>query len=533
MGSQETELASKQAASDIPDVRRRVSDALAAFLVSWQPRQRRTAGLQSVLFTRLHNLLGAHAEWRHYDLLTHALAALHLIIENDRLTGGHTETQIVDELAGLVAFEKPNDPPETHREVAQAVVDVLTNARGRRLRFTDQYLHAPNGTVAHPEQTFHFVRYVGADDTTNPTLRATSEAINLFQNLYEFDPSDRVAAERYRSQRMLDREDYDEVLSSIERRATTVHGLQMTLNGLLAHISHNVRDVDYAARVIPVLDESLRIVIEQIDAEERFAEAVNEYMHRDAPDLTHLQRISSRLQALIRSLGKLRRTAGETKGHFEHQQDRQLFTYRRITINPQSQVIEPLLTFAPDSLLAMTAGPLAMLLGPRRPRILNLAQVIDRTIPKQRSIYDSDVDDPFDFGGLYVPALDLDPAHTAAVADRLAAVTEPVSLPELLSDIADDPELSPQERQRVAWLMALTVASAYGVVDATDDESHSVDVSMFDHDRLKVVASGESFENNGICGAELIVVPARSSVPASNQDVLTSGDVSQPSEDVS
>jgi hypothetical protein len=58
---------------------RRLSPTLRGYLDTWQPRQRRTAGLQAGLFNRLDTLAQAHPEWEEYDLLTHVLAALHLI----------------------------------------------------------------------------------------------------------------------------------------------------------------------------------------------------------------------------------------------------------------------------------------------------------------------------------------------------------------------------------------------------------------------------------------------------------------------
>jgi hypothetical protein len=132
--------------------------------------------------------------------------------------------------------------------------------------------------VEHPEQSFRIVREVGAEDA-QPTLRPTPEAINLYQNLYDFDPSDRAAAERYRSQRMLEREEYDEVLTSVERRIVSVQALRGDLDSLLRRIRHSVRDVDYTAEVIPRLDDVLAVVSEQVSAEERFAEAVAEHTH--------------------------------------------------------------------------------------------------------------------------------------------------------------------------------------------------------------------------------------------------------------
>lgn len=106
----------------------------------------------SVLFTRLDALGRVHPEWAQYDLLTHMLAGLHLIIETDRLTGGHTREQIVEELTGLVAVDQPQDSAQRHWEIASGVVDVLTNARERMIRFHDRYLTVDaNGFVGRAE----------------------------------------------------------------------------------------------------------------------------------------------------------------------------------------------------------------------------------------------------------------------------------------------------------------------------------------------------------------------------------------------
>lgn len=56
---------------------RSLSPTLAAFLQDWQPRQRKTAGYQAMLFTRLDALSRAHPEWAGYDLLTHVLGQCH------------------------------------------------------------------------------------------------------------------------------------------------------------------------------------------------------------------------------------------------------------------------------------------------------------------------------------------------------------------------------------------------------------------------------------------------------------------------
>lgn len=488
-----------------------LSPTLRAFMGSWQPRQRRTLGMLNALLTRLQAVANAHPEWVDYDLLTHVLAALHLIIENDRLTGGHTEDQIVDELIGLVALEHPEDSPAKHRAVAEAVVDVLTNARNRRLRLRDRYVHAPNaptGPIERREQSFSFVRAVGDEESAEPTLRATPEAVNVFQNLYQFDPSDRAAAERYRSERMLDRAEYDEVLTSVARRATSVHGLRGELEGLVRRINYNVRDVDYAAEVIPRLDEVIGVVAEQVTAEERFAEAVADLAHHDAPDLPRLQGIADSLRSLIGALGRLQSVALTTRRAFEAEQDRQLFTYRRITINPQAELLEPLLRSMPVSIVSMLIGPLAVWLGPRAPRVMHFGELVARCTPGERPTGRGDDEDPFELGKRRGDDELLTPALLAAVSEVLAGIEHPTALSALLSTAAERVDDDPDVADRLPWALAVTIANAYGHAGLSTDQPGVT--AGFDHKNLAVVATGDVLPQGGaVAGDDPIVVPRR------------------------
>jgi hypothetical protein len=454
-----------------------LSPALRGFLNDWQPRQRRTLGMLNAVLVRLQAVVNAHPEWAEYDLLTHLLAALHLVIENDRLIGGHTEEQIADELAGLVAQERPEDPPAVHRAIAEAVVDVLTNARNRRLRLRDRYMHAVEGAV-------------------------------VFQNLYQFDPSDRAAAERYRSQRMLQRAEYDEVLSSVERRATSVHGLRGELEALVRRIGYNVRDVDYVSDIIPRLDEVLDVVSEQVEAEEKFADAVADLTHHAAPDLMRLQRIRGGLRTLISALGRLQSAALATRQRFEAEQDRQLFTFRRITINPQAQLLEPLLGAPPAVALDVLAAPLAVWLGPRRPAVLHLGAVVARSIPVERGSAARDRVDPFDLGDRRAEDEAATPALLAGISAIHDAIDRPVRLAELLTLAATAP-LPGDAARRLPWALAVTIASAYGYTGAGQDAP--LGDRGFDHDRLVIVSDQSPLPEDGaIVGDDVLVVPRRS-----------------------
>jgi len=489
---------------------RSLSPALAGFLEGWQPRQRRTAGFQAMLFNRLDTLARAHPEWDGYDLLTHALGALHLIIENDRLTGGHTREQIVDELAGLVALERPDDGPGRHHEIAAAVVDLLLNARGRHTRLSQPYMRVGrDGAVDHPQLTLRLVQTTGEEDAATPVLRPTPEAINIFQNLFEFDPSDRAAAERYRSERMLQRRDYDEVLSSVERRSTSIHGLRADLERMLRRISYNVRDVDYAGEVIPRLDEAMSLIGEQVDAEEKFAATVAEHVHDDAPDLPRLQRIIERLQQLIRSLTGLHRITASFKLEFEAQQDRQLFTYRRMTISPQAEIVEPLLGVTPAQMITLMEAPLAAWMGVRPPRVASLRALIDRIAPGRRDTGTGPDADPFELGAARDPAEDFDPALAEAADRILGAITQPCSLSEILSGLAARPEFSeqlePRQQALLPWVLAVTVASTYG---STDRGEPGTGPAAPAEAHLKVLRTGGAFDDGTVAGDDLLLIPA-------------------------
>jgi hypothetical protein len=462
----------------------------------------------NAVLVRLNAVATVHPEWAQYDLLTHLLAALHLVIENDRLTGGHTEEQIVDDLVSLVALERPDDPPATHRAIAEAVVNVLTNVRDRRLRLRDRYLHAPDGVIDHREQSFAFVRAVGDETAPQPTLRATPEAVNVFQNLYVFDPSDRAAAERYRSQRMLERAEYDEVLSSVERRATAVHGLRGELDDVVRQIGYDVRNVDYVAEIIPRLDEVLDVVSEQVEAEEKFADAIADLAHHAAPDLARLQWITNSLRGLVSALGQLQSAALTTRRRFEAEQDRQLFTYRRITINPQAQLFEPLLDTTPDVALEILEGPLAILLGPRAPHLLHLAVLVARSTPIERPQTSKDRVDPFDLGERRTEDETLTSALLAQVNVLLLSVDKPTSLSELL-ERATSESVPEHLRHRLPWALAVTVANAYGHTGSSAYEGGG-STAGFDHERLVVVSAGSRLAAEALIeGDDVLVVPRK------------------------
>ena len=475
-------------------------------MADWQPRQRSTAGLLVELFDALGALRRAHPEWADYDLTTHLLAALHLAIENNRLTGTRTLNELVAELATLCAFERPDDEAQRHTDIAQAIFGVLMNSRNRETRFMDRYLSMDvSGRAEHPVQSFAFLHGVGGDDTTDPRMKVTPEGVNIFQNLHDFDPFDRAAAERYRSERMLKRGDYEEVAASVQRRATSIHGVQANLDRLLRRMSSNVREVNYSKDVIPQVDEALVLIGEQIRPEEKLAAGIDEHMHHRAPDVTRLQRITDHLNDLLRALSRLYSMLSMVKETYEQEQDRQLFTFRRLTINPQTDLFEPLLRHRPHAVVTLLEQRLATLLGPRVPQVLNMQVVINRTQPQDRTPGTGDDPDPFDLGDSRDDNADDTPAIVAEVSAILAELTTSTSLSQLIAGVAERPmpHLAPDQRARVPWALAVAVAGAYGGNDPAESDAPQI----FDHTRFGVVRPSTPLSTGAVSGDDLIVVP--------------------------
>uniref|UniRef100_UPI003F497CB8 hypothetical protein n=1 Tax=Streptomyces sp. CA-136453 TaxID=3240050 RepID=UPI003F497CB8 len=486
-----------------------LNEQLRGFLDQWQARQRRTAGLQAALFVRLEGLRRIHREWDAYDLITVLLAALHLVIENDRLSGGRPRHALVEDITSLCAWQQPDDPPATHHEIAEAVMDLLVNERDRQTRMTDRYVRPDADHDAHyVMQSFAFVTAAADDESDEPVLRATPEAINVFQNLVDFDPFDRLSAERYRSERMLKRRDYDEVLDSVERRTFSVHGLAAQMNSLLRRIVYNVRDVDYEDDVVPRLTDIITLVGEQVEAEEKFADAVAEHFHLNAPDYARLQHLNTSLHDLIMALLALQGSGDEVRAAFEAEQDRQLFTPRRLTINPQGQLFAPLLDMAPGAAADLLEPLMVRLLGPRTPRVLSLPRLKDVMTPSTRTTSEPGRD-PFDVGDLRTTPDDLDPAVLAAVQDILDRVTEPTRLSTLLNNLRHADflgDLAAPAARLVPWTLAVTVASAYGGFHTSDDDLPPA-ADAFLTGRLAVVRPGTRLAAAGIAGDDLILIP--------------------------
>ncbi|MFF5985399.1 hypothetical protein ACFY78_41890 [Streptomyces olindensis] len=482
-----------------------LNEQLKGFLGQWQARQRRTAGLQAALFVRLDALRRSH-RWDDYDLITVLLGALHLVIENDRLSGGRPRHALIDDITSLCAWQQPQDPPATHREIAEAVMDLLVNERQRQTRITDRYVRPDDRDQAHyVVQSFAFVITAADDESSEPVLRATPEAINVFQNLVDFDPFDRLSAERYRSERMLKRRDYDEVLDSVDRRTLNVHGLSAQLHSLLRRITYNVRDVDYADEVMPRLTDIITLVGEQVEAEEKFADAVAEHLHLHAPDYARLQRLSSTLRDLIIALLKLQTTGAEVRAAYEAEQDRQLFTPRRLTINPQGQLFAPLLDMPPQDATDLLEPLMARLLGPRTPRVLSLPHLKDVMTPAARGPSER-ARDPFDIGDLRTTTGVLDPAVHIAVHDVLDSITTPTRLSTLLQDLHHSATLDASTARLVPWALAVTVVSAYGGFSTADDDLPAA-ADAFLTGRLAVVRPGTSLPAGAVSGDELVLIP--------------------------
>lgn len=185
---------------------------------------------------------------------------------------------------------------------------------------------------------------------------------------------------------------------------------------------------------------------------------------------------------------------------------RQLFTYRRMTISPQAEIVAPLLDVTPEQLITLMEEPLATWMGVREPRVPSLRALFDRVAPPR---HDRDGDpprDPFDLGEVRDEAKGFDPALAQAADRILGSITEPLSLSQLLSGVATGTEplddLDPAHRHLLPWVLGVTVAGAYGSTDTGEAGNRATG-----RRQLTVLRTGQTFDDGTISGDDLLIVP--------------------------
>jgi hypothetical protein len=181
-------------------------------------------------------------------------------------------------------------------------------------------------------------------------------------------------------------------------------------------------------------------------------------------------------------------------------------TYRRLTISPQAEIVEPLLDITPEQLIALMEGPLAAWMGVHEPRVPSLRALFDRVAPPRHDRSGDSPRDPFDLGDVRGEAEGFDPALAEAVSRILGSVTEPLSLSQLLSRLAMGTEplddLYPAHRHLLAWVLGVTVAGAYGSTDTGEAGNPPPEQRQ-----LTILRTGQRFDDGTLSGDDLLIVP--------------------------
>jgi hypothetical protein len=199
----------------------------------------------------------------------------------------------------------------------------------------------------------------------------------------------------------------------------------------------------------------------------------------------------------------------EVRDAFESEQDRQLFTVRRLTINPQAQLFAPLLDLTPSQVADLLEPLLAHVLGPRSPQVVHLQRLLDVMAPAPERTGPDCGPDPFDIGDPRSPGNDFDPAVSAVIEEILAGVAAPVRLSHLLAGIDEHPgtaDLAPGARRILPWTLALTVAGAYAGT-AEEGQADQQGLGSLLEGRLAVLRTGQPLNRAGIGGDDLVLVP--------------------------
>jgi len=133
----------------------------------------------------------------------------------------------------------------------------------------------------------------------------------------------------------------------------------------------------------------------------------------------------------------------------------------------------------------------------------------DRITPGRRNPDTGPQTDPFELGAARDPAEDFDPALAEAASSILSAITQPCSLSEVLSGLAIRTDLTdrlePRQQALLPWVLAVTVASAYG---STDSGEPGTSPGSLAEGQLRVLRTGRAFDHGPVAGDDLLLMPA-------------------------
>jgi len=375
-----------------------------------------------------------------HDLRALALRALDATIEKMGRGEGATRQDLDEALNPLIRAAEPGIAPERAAEIVTLVLDGLLNERERRQAFSEAYAEFGERGVTARQLSFHLLR---EEELPSGLIvaRATTEGVNLYAGMLEYDVEDAQTAEEAVLRSQIRRGRIAEAVATAQRARLRSIEYEGKLLGILQTTRRDVSQVAWVHEVVTLLQEARLHLEERQEVE--LALIVSVEAKLDRAEAAVAPQYVALLQTLKECHARHLRLHGRLMGanqQYLDEQERQSFRPRLLLplADLEAEVLRPALEL-PVGLVAGFAGRLLADFHPPRVRaLLSLPLLIDRLLAPRRA-EEAAYDQPS-------PDLDLvdqpDPPFTRedelAVEDLLAEVgTSPVALSALRAEARD------------------------------------------------------------------------------------------------
>lgn len=316
------------------------------------------------------------------DVRALALRVLDLTIEEMGVGPGAARGVILQALERMAASMDPALVPEDRTTLAEAVLGAMLNDGARRQAFVARYVDWTDAEPTGREMAWHLLREVELPDG-GYVVQATTEGINVYTGMLEFDVQDAQIAEEAVLRAQIRRGRIEDAVQTARNARLRSVEYQETLRRLLKLAQRDVAQVRWTDQMQGLLDDA-RLHLEDRVATERellglVAGKVDAASDEDAPRVAELRDILEGCQQRHLRLHGEVLVAHRT---FLDEQSRQVFRPRAMSRLPdlEAEVAGPALGASAGALDAAFPALLRAFFPAAARRTLYLPQLVDRLL---------------------------------------------------------------------------------------------------------------------------------------------------------
>ena len=368
---------------------------------SWIPNL--TQRLKTLLLTSpIHRLEAARNQYGDdmsaVDLRVAALRALDAVIENMGLGTGAPREAIVAAMEPIILRSEADPSPDRVRAVANRVLDALLNDRDQRSEFEEPYLDLTSADVRWLAHRFRLLREEELADGSI-VIRATTEGINLYLGMLEFDVASAQAATEAVLHEQIRRGHIDKAVATAQQARYRSIQFEQELQDTLRTVRRDISQVEWVRDVLPKLDEARERIQERLAIEGELIEIVSQRLDQASPgDALHLVRLLDTIRDCQQRHLRLNEQLIPANATFLDEQARQGFrsTVPTNLVDTESEVLVPAMAL-PSGVIADELDVILWSLhSPFAPCPLDLHQLITRLLAPRReeTVTEYEVDKP-------------------------------------------------------------------------------------------------------------------------------------------